>query len=222
MSDLMRDVDEMMRQERLMNIWHRHGNTIIGSILAVILAVAIGQGYQAWFRSQAESNMRVLSAAQDDPAALAQIATGNGKDNLAVMAAMLAAQKLSTQGKGGEAAALYAQARNRSGADKDLRDLATLMWVRVASGDPAILQDKTADEVLAMLAPLMADDGLPFAWAARLESAVVTANLKQDRQGAIDLLTPMLVHPALPSSMRDRAQALADLYRTQNPAESGR
>lgn len=208
MSDLLHDVDEMMRQERLMNIWNRHGNAIIGGILALILAVGLNQGYQTWFKMHAEKQTATLLAAQNSADDLVKLADGKS-GNAAVMARIMAAQKRLEAKKKDEAAALYLAARNDAGADKDLRDLATLLWGRSVMTDDKV----KPEDIRAAFEPLMRDEGQPFYWAARLEAAVIAADRQNDLQGAIDLLDPMLNHPALPFTQSERARALVNVYR---------
>lgn len=223
MSDLLRDVDEMMRQERLMEIWRTWGNYIIGGILAVILAVALDQAYDALKKSGAEKNTAALQVALNDAdpvKALSSYADKSG-GNKAAVARLLAAQKMLDGKQENEAEALFLAVRNDASVHTDLRELATLGWARIQAGKP----DAKADELIAALSPLMRDDGRPFAWSARLEMAVITANLKQDPKGALDILQPMLDTKALPYTQSDRAQALASVYRlrlAQTPAQEGK
>ncbi|MCD8562794.1 MAG: hypothetical protein LRY54_01755 [Alphaproteobacteria bacterium] len=48
MTDLLQEVDDMMRQEKLAKLWREHGNFIIGVILAIILATALVSAYKSW------------------------------------------------------------------------------------------------------------------------------------------------------------------------------
>lgn len=209
MSDLLHDVDEMMRAERLRNLWLQYGNYIIGGVLAVIIAVAAQQGYQSWAHARAEKTGAALIDAlkSADPAVgLEKMAQGSGP-NAAAMARILRAQTLTSQKNTAAAVADLLSVRNDARAHRDLRDLATLLWVRVqAESKEAKLED-----LKAALRPLMADEGRPFAWAARLDLAVLTAH-GGDLKGAVDLLAPMRDHPALPATQTERARALYDLY----------
>ena len=211
MSDLLRDVDDMMRQERLMTIWRTYGNYIIGAILALIVAVGLSEGYKAWYTSNAEKHTNDIQVALNakDPVTALTTYANDQSGNTAAVANLLAAQKMLADGKNADAVKIFGTIRNDARANTDLRDLATLMWVRGRETESGV----NADELLAALKPLMRDDGLPWAWSARLESAVITADLKKDPKGAIDMLTPMLDNQALPYTQTDRARALVDVYR---------
>jgi hypothetical protein len=213
MSELLKDVDEMMRQERLMTIWRTYGNYIIGGLLAIILAVAVQQAYRYTQDSRAQALTGVLLAGLDSPEpakALLDYA-GDKSGNGAAIARILAAQNL--KDKPASARELLLRVRNDATVTMDLRDLSTLVWVRLSSGD-----DKTEPKALLnALAPLMRDEGQPFAWHARLETAVITANRLKDYKAALDWLAPMTDNLALPYTLSERAQSLAQIYRLRQP-----
>lgn len=209
MSDLLQDVDEMMRQERLMAIWQRHGNTIIGGILAVILAVALQQGYQAWFLAHAQKQTAELVAAAENPEQLSDFLSRHEKGTLAGFARLIAAQKKLEASDSIGAAKLYLALRNDARATRDLRDLGTLLWVRTVSADEKI----KPQDLRSALAPLMRDEGQPFFWSAKIETALIHAEREGDFSSAIALLTPMAGHPSLPATQRDRVEILLHLYR---------
>lgn len=218
MSELLKDVDEMMRQERLMEIWRTWGNYIIAAILGVILAVAMNQGYQAWHRSASEKSTAAIAAAltDKDPVAALSAYADKSNGNAAVLARLIAVPKAMDANQVDVARKLLLAARNESSASRDLRDLATLQWVRMMATD----KETTPDALLAALKPLMRDDGQPYAWQARIEAATITADRKGDLQGAIALLAPMINHPALPQTQSDRAQALTQLYTLRDKAKA--
>lgn len=209
MSDLLHDVDEMMRAERLRTLWNDYGNYAIGAVLALVLGVAANQGYQAWQLSQAERTGNALYTALQsaDPAAALENMGAKSHGNAGAMAQILLAQKWIEQKKSAQAASLLLAVRNNAGLHRDLRSLGTLLWARAVSADPAV----KFDDIKNALTPLMTDEGLPFAWAARLDLAAATA-AQHDYKGAIDLLAPMLHNMALPEPQAERARSLNDLY----------
>jgi hypothetical protein len=217
MSDLMKDVDDMVRQERLMAVWNTYGNYMIGAVLALIVAVALNQGYQAWFNANARAHTRVILQATDgkDPGPALQTVAQDLTGTSAATAYILAAQDFQKNGKTAEAVAAVLAARNDARADKDIRDLATLLWVRMVAGDDA--QDVGA--LQSALAPLMRDDNQPYAWAARIESAALAADRQDDPARAIEILTPMLNNPGLPYTQADRAKAMVQVYKTRLPKD---
>lgn len=213
MSDLLKDVDDMVRQERLLAVWNTYGNYIIGAVLALIMAVALNQGYRAWFNHQAGRNTAALMTATDakDMATALQTVANDQGGTTGAMAHILAAQDLVHQGKTEAAVQEILAARNDARAHRDVRDLATLLWVRMVAGH----KTHAAADLQSALAPLMRDDNHPYAWAARIESAAIAATDENDPARAIQILTPMLNNPGLPYTQADRAKAMVQVYQTR-------
>lgn len=213
MSDLLKDVDEMMRQEKLAQIWSRYGNYIIGGVLTLIVAVALESGYQAWFKGTSEHQTTALMAvlAKDDIPAMEKFVGEYKGKNVGALAAILAAQKHMEAKDTQKAAAILLDIRNNAGISKDLRDFATLIWVRLQVDN----QTYPVNDLRAALKPLMRDDGAPFIWLATLEDAALMAHRGDDVAGAIKLLTPLVNNPAIPFTLSDRARAMMEVYRVR-------
>lgn len=216
MSDLLKDVDQMMRQEKLAQIWSRYGNYIIGGIITLVIAVALQSGYQAWFKATSERQTAALMTvlATDDAAAMEKFATDAAGKNVGALAAILVAQKQIDAKNIKGAADILLGVRNNARISPDLRDFATLIWVRLNADD----QTQTVDALRAALKPLMRDQGQPFYWLATLEDAALMAHRGGDFAGAIKLLTPLVNNPALPYTLSDRARAMVEVYRVRSNA----
>lgn len=90
MNEILNEIDQELRQERMKQLWRQYGMYIIAAVAAIILFVAGRQGLVAW-----QDNARI-NAADSYHAAIASA----GNDALAEMA-----------GKGGEGYPLLAQFR---------------------------------------------------------------------------------------------------------------
>ena len=71
MSDIFKEIDEELRQERLLNLWKKLGPWVIG--LAVVIVLAVG-GYQLWTYLARQDR-------QADTAALVAAAAPIGDEN---------------------------------------------------------------------------------------------------------------------------------------------
>jgi hypothetical protein len=213
--DLLQDVDNMMRQEKLLGVWNRYGNYIVGGILALLVLVSLHQGYKAWFRHDATIKTAGLLAAGQvaDPAQAYYKWATEHTGTTSVMARILAAEAFQRKGDHALAAAELLAARNDAQADKDMRDLATLLWVRLVAADLG----QKPDDLQAALKPLMLNDTQPYYWLARLESAAIAAHRQNDPARAIDLLSPMVDQQALPQTLVERARAMMQVYRLEMP-----
>jgi hypothetical protein len=210
MSDLLKDVDDMMRQERLRTIWLQYGNYIIGAILTLILVVALNAGYQAWFKATSERHTAAFMATlnQDDAAAFERFGKEYAGKNIGALASIMAAQKQFTINPK-QSIDILLTVRNDSRVTPDLRNFATLMWGRAVANDP----NHKAVDIREALKPLMRDINEPFYALAVLESASIMAHREGNRIGAIELLKPIATNAALPHTLSARARAMMDVYR---------
>lgn len=207
MTDLLRDVDEMMRQERLKALWGTYGNYIIGGLLALILVVAGQQGYAFWSTKQAEKTAAAISTAllDKDPAAALSSYAAQTKGNARAAAALLALQK---KGETGNTAQTLLTVFNDRGADHTLRDLAGLSWARMVADTP----DVATNDIRSVLTKIIARPGSPYAAVARLDLAALIAHREHEFKTARDMLAPVLQDRNIPETLRERAAAMDMLY----------
>ncbi len=64
MSDIIREVDEELRRERLANIWKKYGGLIVFAVFLVVTATAGWRGYEYYAERQAEAASERYAAAQ--------------------------------------------------------------------------------------------------------------------------------------------------------------
>lgn len=112
---LFREIDEDLRSDRMRNLWRRYGPYVIGAAVAVVLLVAVNEGWSWWQQTNAARSSDALYAALDaaetgdvDTAieALGPVKeTGSGK--YPVLARFAEAALLAEQGKSAEAVAVY-------------------------------------------------------------------------------------------------------------------
>ncbi|MEM7679382.1 MAG: hypothetical protein AAF182_00035 [Pseudomonadota bacterium] len=206
MSDLLAEVDEMMRQERMVALWKKHGGTLISAIAAIIIGTGAASAYKVWDQDQRiESTEQLLTVVNDD--AFPQNIEENALDmrpGLKGIALMTAASEFIGEGENEKAVALYQQALTNSDIPQDLRDLAALNIAKLGS-DPAV-------EKLALLSSVTANDNSPWRHQAILQSAVILAHDQNNYQSALSTLDGILKTPNLPNTMYTKAQSLIQVY----------
>ena len=131
---LFREIDEDLRADRMRNLWRRFGPYIIGAAVAVVLLVAVNEGWSWWQQSNAARSSDALYVALDAAeagdldgaiAALATVEqTGSGK--YPELAKLAEASYLSAQGKTDEAVAAYDEISSGS-SEIRLRELALML-----------------------------------------------------------------------------------------------
>lgn len=149
--NIFREVDDELRSDRMRNLWRRFGPYVIGAAIAVVLLVAVNEGWSWWQKSNAARASDEFYAALDlkdggdlagAQAALEKIiASGNG--GYAQIARFSEAGLLIKQGKTAEAVAVY-DALGATEGNARLRELALILAANtlVDGGDVAAVQQR--------------------------------------------------------------------------------
>jgi hypothetical protein len=216
MSNLLLEIDEAMRRERMEKLWKAYGNHLLGFILLVILGTGVYSGWNAWDKSVRTRQTGQLLALMEDKNFPANIKPEEIKlrGPLRGIAIMNAAGTYARQNKTAEALKLYEAAGNDSGIPADLRHLALLMRVRILSAD-AKSQGNSEDNLADILKPVIGDGNSPWQPYALIEAASFTANRAKDYAQAREYLKEVLEKENLPQTLYSKAQALDQIYATQ-------
>lgn len=210
MTDIFREVDEALREDRVKAIWNRHSTLIIAGVVAIVLGTAAVVGWRSYSESRAQSQTRALVDAQQqavaNPANAASIYASVAADSSAdraALARLLEARANLDAGKRDEAGKIYQQVAGDSGVNSVVRDLARLYSVmtRLDDGDPAALNDE--------LAPLAAD-GAPWRAEAR-ELQGLLALRQKDAAKAREIFEALSKDPASSPGVRSRAEQLLSI-----------
>jgi hypothetical protein len=208
--DIFDEVEEDLRAERAEKLLKKYAWVLIALALAIIGAAA---GWQLWTRYQAQQDAaaatRFVAAqnATESPgtakpeqiAALDQLAA-SGPEGYKTLARLRAASLKADAGDLQAALSLWNAVASDSGADRLLRDFASLMAAsrELDHGDPAQLQ--------ARLKPL-AESG--NAWSSLAREQLAILDLRQGRlDDARKTLQALSIDIDSPSGLRARASAL--------------
>lgn len=214
MSDIFQEVDEALQKEKWEKLWQQHSLLIIGAAVSLVLGVAAFTGFQSWntARNEAETARLIQALDTQDPASALKTAldsTRPGQEAAALLiSAGLAAEKADYE----TAAALYKQTAETRHAPKDLRDLARLMYVRSVQMTAGKDGQAEPGPLNNMLEPVLKNEDSPFIWHARIEAALLYAHSGEDYEQAIFYLAPFEKTKDIPFSLKQRAQALLNLY----------
>lgn len=208
--NLLREIQEDLRRERLEKLWQRYGSVLIGAALAIVVAVAAYQAWKAWELSRREAHSEAFIKAEEraanDSVAAAEAFSAiadQGRSGLAVLAGFRQAALLADAGKLEDAAAEYAALAAR--VDHPLyRDLARLRWVsaRLIS-DPAAAEDARLGEALATLT----GETNPWRFSAR-EIIAAIALRKGDVEQAREVFGKLQADVETPQGIRSRASEM--------------
>lgn len=210
MSDLLAEVDEAMRQEKLEKFWKENGPFIIAFVVLTILMTGVISGYRSWdtsIKTKQTSELIEFMSAPNYPGNIVAKETLNFRAPLRAVALMGAAGTLMAQDKVDDAYTLYTRVAQDTKIKDDFRHLAILMSVRIDMDK----DDADSDALLASLAPVLKNKS-PYQPHARIDAALIHASLKNDYAAANELLNAVLDTKALPPTLYERAQNLHHVY----------
>ena len=220
MSDIFREVEEEVRQERLQKWWKQYGNYVVAGVSVLVIVVA---GWKLWERydqqqrlkasSEIESAAQISAAGQNDLAAqaYAQIAK-KAPSGYALVAQLSQADELLASGRTGDAVALYMKV-----AEKDKAGLGDVARMRAAwaQGDKL-----STGELQTLLAPL--NDG-KSKWRFMARELLAYRALHDEKtDDAQKEFAALAAATEAPASLRQRAEAMATLIRTSGGKDYGK
>jgi hypothetical protein len=223
MSDIFREVDEALQQEKVAKVWNEYAPTIVAAAILMILTTAATTGWISWnaHRNATETGRLVQAIENGDSAAtkLQEVAEDT-RGNHEAVALLTAAGILGDKKEYEQAAALYQKAYEDRSAPRELRELSRILYVRsqLAAG-------KTTDAapLLDVLKPVLASEKSPWIWQAKIDAALIAAHLGNDKKAAAAYLQGVDEATNVPPSLLERAQALLQLYTAEGgavPAEA--
>ena len=209
MSDIFREVDEEVRQEKLLGLWKRYGLYAVVGLVLVIAAIGGWQAYESWRESErreaANRYAGALERADAEPVAaletLEQQATP-ADDGYGLLAALQAARLRATAGDIEGAVADWEAIRDADDLPRVYRDMAGLLIVQ------HLFDEAPAEQLEADLSPLL--DPASAVRPAALELSALLALREGDLDTARSRLSELTDDSATPLGLRQRATQLLD------------
>lgn len=211
MSDIFREVDEALQQDKLIAIWEEYRNTIIAAIAILLLSTMLTTSYKKWDakRDAAETEKLTTALSSDNPQTAIQNVIEDTRKGHAALGLMTAANMYMQDGKTDDAAAIYKQIVDNKKSPRNIRDLARILYVQ-----------NTQDADINILKPLLSNDKSPWIWHARIEAAVVSAHKDADYKTALSYLEKFEEASYIPSTLKQRGLALAHVYALKQKEQS--
>jgi hypothetical protein len=209
MSDLLTEIDEMMRQERMASLWKKHGMTIVTIVVAIIVGTGISTAYNAWKHSTDKQNTAHLLSIVESP----QFPQNVDAENLDLppalrgIALVTAASASLKEGDNARALTLYETAAQDTKVPENTRHLAALSAVRLEAA-----QEGSTVDVIEKLKPVLNSKNSPWLYQAHLEAALIYAHKAQDYAKAREHLNIIQDTQNLPDTLYEKAIALNHVY----------
>jgi hypothetical protein len=219
MSDIIREVDEELRRERLANIWKKYGGWIAFGAFLLVAATAGWRGYEYYAGKQAEAASERFVAAQklaadasktDEAIKAFEAISASAPSAYKLLARFSAAAELGQKDSKAGASAFDAIANDTS-VEQLMREVASIR------GASLIVDTADVAEMQKRLAPALAD-GSAFRHSAN--ELLALAHLRAGNQAEAQKLFLLLAFdPETPPGMRNRAQRLQQtLFNNAAPA----
>ena len=219
MSDIFREVDEELRQDKLHSLWKSYGAYVIAIMVLIVGAVGGYRFYKSWEASQsgvsgakyAKALLLIGENKIDEAAPLLSELSEDGHGAYPVLAKLQEATTLAKAGKLDEAVAQFDAIAADAGIDGTFRDLA-----RIRAGF-LLVDTSSVAEMTDRVGQLAVDDGL---W--RHTAREILA-LSQYRAGeytkADESYDAIMADPAAPARLKSRAEVMRTLMAPKITAE---
>ena len=217
MSELFREIDEELRQERALVFLRRHGLKLLIAASALIIGLTANMIWRDMTAVKNASRTAKLITITGsglygddtvpDPAALKKF-VGNSTDSLAVLVLFRQAGILAQNGKDDEAVKIYKEIIKQAGIDPVLRDYARYLEIlrRTDHDQP--------DDLIIALKPLTENK----IWGPAARELTGVLEFRAGRvERSVKILDDLVKDPETDSGIRNRAGQLAILYRQSSP-----
>jgi hypothetical protein len=213
MADVFAEVDEALRQDRLLAFWQKNGALIITFIVLTIALTGAISVYKSWDYSVRTSQTDEMLATLDAPDFPNNINENSFelRPGLKAIGLLTSAGALAEEGKKNDALKLYKQVSDDKSLPADFRELGTLMSTRLeyqaTESNPQALTKK--------LLSIAENKNSPWQHLAYIDLAVLSAHRENNYEQARKYLKPVLDNKSLPGTLRTRAFALDHIYKVK-------
>lgn len=223
MADVFQEVDEALKQDRILKLWEDNKFFIIGCVVMIVLVTAVSSGYRSWEKSSNEADTKILMEAIEQQEDLIKNLENvyeqtNVNETHRAIALFIAAGEHLKISESDEALNLYSKVAEDESMPEDLRDYAILMKASLVSEGSAD-SEEDAKEVLDILNPLINKPSGMWYSQALLKAAVINAHIPGNLDTAIKYTSELVESKNVPGSLRNRAVALKSVYESKKEME---
>ena len=202
MADIFDEIDEDLKRDQMQLLWARYGKIVMAAVAAIVLLVALRQGYAAWQTSQAEASASAYQQAlkSDDVVTALEAQRGQLTNGYAMLAQFQIAAEQAARDDFAAAEASYLALASDASLDPMYQQAATLLSVMVAP------QDTDVSALEARLSDLETAAGPWQAMA--LETGAGLALRNGNKDAAVAKYKRLAEMADVPVGMRQRAERM--------------
>jgi len=223
MPDLLEEIKEDIKQEKLEKLWQDTGSYIIGAIVAAILTTAgyvfyknynIGKyekfGTELYSAYMSESQQKV-----DQSIKGYESVSKNSDPNISAIASMRKANLLVSEGESDKATEIYKDISDDAKNPVEIRDLAEILYLH-----NAIQYSENKDVSLINRLEEMASTSGPFQYTAKEMLAFVLFKNREYNEAKVHF-TELSKELLVPNRMKDRANEMIDAINLKSNDANG-
>jgi len=202
MADIFDEIDEDLKRDQMQLLWARYGKIVMAAVAAIVLLVALRQGYAAWQTSQAEASASAYQQAlkSDDVVTALEAQRGQLTNGYAMLAQFQIAAEQAARDDFAAAEASYLALASDASLDPMYQQAATLLSVMVAP------QDTDVSALESRLSDLETAAGPWQAMA--LETGAGLALRNGNKDAAVAKYKRLAEMADVPAGMRQRAERM--------------
>jgi|TARA_R110002126_G_scaffold13118_4_gene57022 hypothetical protein len=212
MSDILQEVDEALKQDKIIKLWQNYGRYLIAALVLVIVMTAAKSAYEYQHRTSSErATTALLSILNNDgvdkQAALSEyIKTSKGGSVIVAQLELAGAQL--KQGDSESAFSTFNALADNGKAPAYFQDFAKLMSIQIKMDT---MSDEQIVAINADLETIINDEKSLWRYHAMLNRAAIKAS-QADYKAAIADAGRVKTAPNMPQTLINRAIALEQLY----------
>jgi len=202
MADIFDEIDEDLKRDQMQLLWARYGKIVMAAVAAIVLLVALRQGYASWQTSQAEASASAYQQAlkSDDVVTALEAQRGQLTNGYAMLAQFQIAAEQAARDDFAAAEASYLALASDASLDPMYQQAATLLSVMVAPQDT---------DVSALESRLSDLDAAAGPWQAMaLETGAGLALRNGNKDAAVAKYKRLAEMADVPAGMRQRAERM--------------
>ena len=202
MADIFDEINEDLKRDQMRLLWARYGKMVMAAVTAIVLLVALRQGYIGWQTSRAEASAIAYQKAlqSNDVVAALEAQLGHLSDGYAMLAQFQIAAEQAASNNFAAAEASYLELASDASLDPLYQQAAMLFSVMVAP------QGADVSGLAARLSGLETAAG-PWQSIA-LETSAGLALRNGDKDAAVSKYKRLMEMANVPVGMRQRAERM--------------
>ena len=225
-NDLILEVEESLKQDRLNEMWKEYGGYLIAACILAVLFTALTVAWRTYDHNRAVTQTALIVDAiegENTTEALSSIVDelDGGRKAIALLSAAGAHLQ---DGQTKEALEKYLLVKADGGIPQVFKDFATVLAVKTTWDMPAqatpleghetiqIIAQADPQQLLQELALVTARADSPWRYHAHIQSAIILATALQDYDTALQHLNVVDSDISIPQSLKTRARALKHVY----------